>query len=342
MNAPKSVILSTVPVNTPVSINNRLVIVYYYDLGITKTAIIPLTVYALDVNYVNDDSNYHKMDIYCPPNINGPLPVIITIHGGSFTGESKSNYSYIAPYLIQNGFIHVNMNYTLMPENVIVSNVSYYELMQNDIQTIINYLVSNNNYYKVDVNKITLMGYSAGGNLALTTGIKLILEGNNSNSYSIVAIITEGAPTFSELIYGVDNSDEFGFPTNAYTQITNINDLIKGLLGLSNVISLSDADLIRPQTYDISNLDPVPKFLFVQGTGFRFLDGDSQPQDDKTGDSTVPVNDVTDFINHITIYSDFLTSIFVKTNHSGYVNYFLNNTNNYRTIFINFINNNCK
>ena len=60
-------------------------------------------------------------DIILPEDIteapqNG-YPVIVTIHGGAFTGGSKENYNYITPLLINNGCIHVNINYRLMPNN---------------------------------------------------------------------------------------------------------------------------------------------------------------------------------------------------------------------------------
>ena len=100
----------------------------------------------LNVNYgQNGNNSQQTFDIYGPSEDNQIFPVVVTIHGGEFTNGQKEDYNYITPFLLNNGFIHVNMDYRLMSisnENNIYTNTNgiHYQDMLGDIKSLINYL----------------------------------------------------------------------------------------------------------------------------------------------------------------------------------------------------------
>ena len=167
---------------------------------------------SLDVAYAGANSDPNQVfDIYIPsgsPPQNG-FPTIVTIHGGVFSGGQKEDYNYITSIIINKNCVHVNMNYRLSPEveindpNCLGNTHSYYQDMLNDINSLISYLYNNASTYYIDISKIALMGYSAGGNLALGYGLKYYVcqdTSNSNNNIPFKAIITEGAVTFSEIV----------------------------------------------------------------------------------------------------------------------------------------------
>lgn len=276
-------------------------------------------------------------DIILPEDIteapqNG-YPVIVTIHGGNFTDGDKEYYNYITPFLINNGCIHVNMNYTLMSisiENDIYTNTNgiHYQNMLEDIQSLIQHLYDNRktdskpNGYPIDISRITIMGHSAGGNLALVYGLSHFVYEDPINLYNSIpfkAIITEGAPTFSEL--EDDNSGGIKYGDNAYVKDPDICSMMKCLLGKDNTISMNDIHILQPQEYIDSNNLPSILILMMQGTGCYHVN--DQEEQNINGDSIVPlvdaqvVKNIDNLVNLLSIG---------QCSHNDYRILFLNNT----------------
>ena len=70
-----------------------------------------------DIPYMDDGRPEHLLDVYRPINREGPLPVVIYVHGGSFTILSKETHWVMGLAFARRGFVVFNINYRLAPEN---------------------------------------------------------------------------------------------------------------------------------------------------------------------------------------------------------------------------------
>ena len=240
-------------------------------------------------SYSTKDSSgveMHDFDIYTPygePPQNG-FPTVITIHGGAFTMGEKEDYDYITPIMIENGCIHISMNYRLITKTP-SSNANYYLDMLDDISSLVNHIYENSSLYKIDVNKIIIMGYSAGGNLALMYGLKnYVYEDidNPENNIPFKGIITEGAPMFTDLMIknGIVYHD-----SSSYVQAASIHNELSALL-CKDSFTYSDLEIINPlslSSYKCKNVK------LVQGTDLKYKNSDLYDNDE--GDMLVPLID---------------------------------------------------
>jgi acetyl esterase/lipase len=114
-----------------------------------------------DIPY-NDVLNLEQtLDIYYPVDAQGPLPVVINIHGGGFIyGDKKINKLYCY-HLAKKGFLIINLNYRLAKKEVkVVDQIQ-------DIISAMDWTGKNIDTYPADKNKIYLTGESAGAYLAV-------------------------------------------------------------------------------------------------------------------------------------------------------------------------------
>lgn len=68
-----------------------------------------------DICY-GSDRHWQVLDMYRPKNAGGPLPVIVSIHGGGWTYGDKERYQYYCMDLALRGFAVVNFTYRVAPE----------------------------------------------------------------------------------------------------------------------------------------------------------------------------------------------------------------------------------
>jgi len=139
------------------------------------------------------DPNLLSLDIYVPKGAEGQkLPTMIYVHGGGWKIGDKSNLaSYVdkASYFASLGMVYVSVNYRLTPEVV-------YPTHNQDVASAIAFVINNANKYSVDINKISIMGHSAGGGIISS----IATDGNylNDVGYSLdylkcaVSLDTEG------------------------------------------------------------------------------------------------------------------------------------------------------
>jgi acetyl esterase/lipase len=110
-------------------------------------------------------SNYEsKLDVYLPPHVSQPIPVVIVIHGGGWIeGTKEERVLEMMPYL-QMGFAAVNVEYRM--ERVALAPAAV-----EDCRCALHWVFANAEKYHFDPSRIVLQGGSAGGHLALTTGM---------------------------------------------------------------------------------------------------------------------------------------------------------------------------
>jgi acetyl esterase/lipase len=118
----------------------------------------PNIVYHTANNYAN------KLDVYTPADAKAPTPVVIVIHGGGWVeGTKEERVLEMMPYL-QMGFAAVNVEYRL-------GRVSLAPAAVEDCRCALHWVFANAKKFNFDPNRVVLQGGSAGGHLALITGM---------------------------------------------------------------------------------------------------------------------------------------------------------------------------
>ena len=116
-----------------------------------------------NITYLTASNWESKLDVYTP-RAAGPHPTVIQIHGGGWVrGTREGTLLRALPYL-EMGFAVVNISYRLGPVALAPAAVE-------DGLCALRWVVRNAKEYGFDVNRIVTTGYSAGGHLALTTGM---------------------------------------------------------------------------------------------------------------------------------------------------------------------------
>lgn len=105
-----------------------------------------------------------KLDVYHSREARIPTPVVMMIHGGGWLGSNKDDYVLTAvPYLVM-GFAVVNVEYR-------PGKISLAPAAVEDCQCALRWIARHAKDYNFDLEKLILTGPSAGGHLALTTGM---------------------------------------------------------------------------------------------------------------------------------------------------------------------------
>ena len=134
------------------------------DIPAIKTVALPNGYSSqLNVIYTSAPDWEGKMDLYLPSKEKGPSPVIINIHGGGWSGGSKDTQGGFSSYF-KAGFAVANIAYRLSGQATAPAAVE-------DTRCALIFLIKNAKSLNIDVNRIIIMGGSAGGHLALMGGL---------------------------------------------------------------------------------------------------------------------------------------------------------------------------
>lgn len=104
-----------------------------------------------------------RIDLYTSPKAAKPTPVVINIHGGGWNHGVKESQSGFSTFF-KAGFAVANMEYRLTGQATAPAAVE-------DTRCALIYIIKNAKALNIDVNKIVIMGGSAGGHLALMGGL---------------------------------------------------------------------------------------------------------------------------------------------------------------------------
>lgn len=117
----------------------------------------------LNVVYTRVKDWEGKMDLYLAPAEKGLSPVVINIHGGGWNHGVKESQTGFSTFF-KAGFAVANIEYRLTGQATAPAAIE-------DTRCALIYLVKNAKELNIDVNKIVIMGGSAGGHLALMGGL---------------------------------------------------------------------------------------------------------------------------------------------------------------------------
>jgi acetyl esterase/lipase len=122
-------------------------------------------------------------DLYMPRR-QSAAPAVLLVHGGGWEGgDGRWQMEPIAKQLARRGYGVFNVTYRMAPRWIYPAPVE-------DLQEAIQWLRSHADTYRLDPQRIAVFGYSAGGHLALLTGL---LDGPRDSQ--VRAIVAGGAPS---------------------------------------------------------------------------------------------------------------------------------------------------
>lgn len=180
-------------------------------------------------------------------------PVIVQVHGGGWVSGDKGQVQDWNQWMNDQGYTVFDVQYRMPPEASWKDEVG-------DVKSALGWIVQNADTYKIDPNRIILMGESAGGNLAMLTaysmGDKHLLPSTDVPDVPIKAVINMYGPSDMALFYKNN-------PSMSYVQ-----DVMNKYIGGSPSEYPERYKLLSPISYIQENTPPTITFL---GTGDRIV-----------------------------------------------------------------------
>lgn len=129
----------------------------------------------LNINYTNDGTEYHNMDIYLPDNGEPTHKAIIIIYGSAWFANNLKGMAYQAmgKPLLENGFAVISINHRSSMD-------APYPAQIHDVKAAIRFIRANADQYHIDDSFIGITGFSSGGHLASLAGVT-----NNLSEYTV-------------------------------------------------------------------------------------------------------------------------------------------------------------
>jgi acetyl esterase/lipase len=145
-----------------------------------------------------------KLNLARPARGRGPFPALVFIHGGGWRDGVRAAYTIDIRKAAERGYVAVTVDYRLISVRE-SGKVKYpFPAQVHDVKCAVRWLRANANRYKIDPNRIGVLGHSAGGHLSLMVGLTdptdgLEGEGGNMQYSSRVQAVVNLAG-FTDLI----------------------------------------------------------------------------------------------------------------------------------------------
>jgi acetyl esterase/lipase len=139
----------------------------------------------MNLSYDSDTST--KLDLYLPQGrSNDSTPLLIVLHGGSWVAGDKSDMRAWISQLktVLPKYAIANVNYRLCK----TPPVNAFPSQETDVQIAVNYLYSHRSSYNIS-DRIVILGYSSGGQLALLQSYK------RASPVAIKAVVSFSGPS---------------------------------------------------------------------------------------------------------------------------------------------------
>ncbi len=190
-----------------------------------------------DVEFAKAGGVSLTLDAYVPEG-DGPFPTAILVHGGGFTKGDKT--SFIKPLfepLSAAGFTWFTINYRLAPDHRWPACIE-------DVESAIRWVRQHAKEYKVDANRIALIGESAGGHLVSIAGVRA------KGDTALAAVVPFYAP--HDLVMQVGKRQAVG-------------PGLSGLFGISDELSDANLKVLREASPSALLHAGMPPYLLIHG-----------------------------------------------------------------------------
>lgn len=146
-----------------------------------------------DVQFAAPDGIPLTLDVYRPGQA-GTYPGVVMVHGGAWRSGSPKDNPEFNRYLAAQGYTVIAVSYRLAPQHPFPAQLE-------DVQTAIAFIQQHAAEYELDLNRMVIMGRSAGGHLA-----KLVAY--QPNAYPFKAVVSYYGPIdLTKGYYDLPNPD---------------------------------------------------------------------------------------------------------------------------------------
>lgn len=212
-----------------------------------------------DIAYVEGGHERQKLDLYLPEKREGPLPLILWVHGGGWQSGSKDQCLPLRQGFVERGYAVASIGYRLSGDAVFPAQIE-------DCKAAVRWLRVHAKEYHLDPQRFGAWGSSAGGHLAALLGtsgdIKAFEAGAHLDQSSRVQAVCD--------YYGPTDFAVF-VTTSGYEHHARVDSPESKLIGGAVLDNKEEAARANSIQY-VSGDDP--PFLIVHGDA----------------DATVPIN----------------------------------------------------
>ena len=194
-----------------------------------------------NVTYAKASNVELKLDLYLPKNRTRPVATLILFHGGGWVdGQKERNVLYLLPYL-ELGWAAVNVEYRLGHQAPAPAAVE-------DARCALRWITYHARDYSLDPTRFVLTGTSAGGHLALITGMlpagnvfdrQCVVEGNDRWNTATVPELKVAAIVnwfgISDVAALLDGPNAKNYAREWFGSMSNAEQLAKQLSPVNNV-----------------------------------------------------------------------------------------------------------
>jgi dienelactone hydrolase len=167
-------------------------------------------------NEVYGPHERHRIDVYQPTKSKSLTPIVIHLHGGGFVRGDKKGSANIGTYLARHGILGLIANYRFAPK-------VKWPAGSKDIANMIKWIKANGTKFKGDVNKIFLMGSSAGAGHVASY---IFFEKHQIKNDGIAGAILISGPTYELTVKkGRGHFAYFGKDRSKYSKMSSIRNI---------------------------------------------------------------------------------------------------------------------
>ena len=210
-----------------------------YDQGISLGKII-------DNPPENPQKESLTLDIYRPPQ-KGTYPAIVILHGGAWQGGSPGDNAEFSRYMAARGYVVWAITYRSAPKYKFPAQID-------DVQTALRFIQQHGLEYETDVNRVALMGRSAGAHLAMLAAY----DTPKPNTLPIRAVVDYYGPVdLTAGYYDVPNPDPINSRAILLDFLGGTPDQLGNLYKTASPITY--VDIAKQQKH------PLPPSLLIYG-----------------------------------------------------------------------------
>ncbi|MFO1093460.1 MAG: alpha/beta hydrolase [Planctomycetaceae bacterium] len=158
-------------------------------------------VFETGVEYTNPDGQHLQLNIARPAALDQVRPAVLCIHGGGFRAGKRERWDDLCKKLAARGYVAATVMYRLAPKY-------QYPAAVHDVKAGVRWLRAHARDYRIDPERIGVVGDSAGGHLVQylgVTGDEKSLEGDGGNpnqSSRVTCVVNYYGPSDLTKSYG--------------------------------------------------------------------------------------------------------------------------------------------
>ena len=168
-----------------------------------------------DIEYKSCNGKSLFLDIYHPARLLHPAPLLLFIHGGSWSHGTRNEYLAYALHFAGKGYVTATVSYRFVTD-------ATFPACSEDIHDAVLFLLRNSNRFRFDPDKLVLVGGSAGAHLAMLEAYGWARK-NRPSGTSPDTVVNQRIKAVVDM-YG---------PTDLTTTYARENRMVTGLIGHS-------------------------------------------------------------------------------------------------------------